>query len=310
MDIRIVFMGSPDFSLPTLQSLNDHFTVAGVVTQPDRPAGRGRTLKPPPIKTLAEALEIPIYQPASLKISEALDQISQWNPDVIVVAAYGQILRKNLLELPPHGCVNVHASLLPRWRGAAPINAAILHGDAETGVTIMKMDPGLDTGPVLSMRSTPIGPQETAGELFERLAVIGAELLIETLPDYLSGKITPQPQDDESATYAPMLTKQDGLLDFTLPAEELARKVRAFSPWPGTYTHWQGKPLKILRARPVKGPSGEPGKATTQKDLPAIFTLDGVLLLEQLQPAGKKPMAGEVFLNGARDWGQDSTVSI
>lgn len=306
MDFRVVFMGSPDFALPTLQALTDNSRVIGVVTQPDRPAGRGRALKPPPVKTLTEDLGLPVYQPASLKKPEAIERISKWEPDVIVVAAFGQILRKNLLGLPPYGCVNVHASLLPRWRGAAPINAAILHGDAETGVTIMKMAQGLDTGPVLSTRSTPIGPEETAGELSDRLALMGAELLTETLSDYITGKIIPQPQEDEAATYAPMLTKEDGLLDFTQSAEALSRKVRAFSPWPGTFTHWQGKPLKIHRAQPLTGPAGEPGKTTVQEGLPAIYTADGVLLLDQLQPAGKKPMAGEVFLNGARDWGREN----
>ena len=226
-------MGSPDFALSTLRALHENYSVVGVVTQPDRAAGRGRELKSPPVKTLALELGIPVIQPEKLREPEAMEQLRAWSPDVIVVAAFGQILRQDVLDLPKFGCINVHASLLPRWRGAAPINAAILHGDEETGITIMKMDAGLDTGPILTQRSVRIQPDETAGSLFETLSQLGADLLLDTLPGYISGEIKPRPQPEEGATYAGMLKKEDGLLDFSRPAEELERKVRAFNPWPG-----------------------------------------------------------------------------
>ncbi|HEY5902380.1 MAG TPA: methionyl-tRNA formyltransferase, partial [Anaerolineales bacterium] len=181
---RLVFMGSPDFALPTLRALSERYQVVGVVTQPDRPSGRGRGLTPPPVKTLALELGLPLIQPERLRLPDAMEALRTFAPDLIVVAAFGQILKPSVLDLPRYGCINVHASLLPRWRGAAPINAAILHGDHETGVTIMRMDPGLDTGPILSQAAIPIGPDETAGELYERLSMLGAELLIETLPGY------------------------------------------------------------------------------------------------------------------------------
>jgi len=202
---KIVFMGSPDFALFTLRALNDNYPIAGVVTQPDRAAGRGRELKPPPVKRLALELGIPVIQPEKLRLPEAMEQLHTWAPDLIVVAAFGQILRQDVLDLPPFGCINVHASLLPRWRGAAPINAAILHGDEETGITIMKMDAGLDTGPILSQRSVRIRPDETAGSLFETLSTLGADLLLDTLPGYLADEIEPCPQPEAGVTYAPML---------------------------------------------------------------------------------------------------------
>jgi len=302
-------MGSPDFSLSTLQALHENYTVAGVVTQPDRVAGRGRELKPPPIKSLALELGIPIIQPEKLREPEAMEQLRAWSPDVIVVAAFGQILKQDVLDLPKYGCINVHASLLPRWRGAAPINAAILHGDEETGVTIMKMDVGLDTGPILSQRSVRIQPDETAGSLFETLATLGADLLLNTLPDYLNGAIEPRPQSDEGATYAAMMKKEDGLLDFSHSARELERKVRAFNPWPGTYFEWDGNLLKVHRASPstsLRAGSGagkmREGERTVFSGLPAVGTSDSLLVLEEVQPAGKKPMSGKAFLAGARNW--------
>ena len=215
---RIVFMGSPDFAIPTLEALAARYSVIGSVTQPDRPAGRGGTLKPPAVKSAALRLGIPVIQPEKLRAPEAMAQLQAWAPDLIVVAAFGQILRPAVLDLPRFGCINVHGSLLPRGRGAAPIQAAILNGDKETGITIMKMDPGVDTGPILSQRAIPIAPDETGGSLFEKMATIGAELLLETLPKYLSGEIQPRPQPEEGATYAPMLKKEDGLLDFTRPS--------------------------------------------------------------------------------------------
>src|SRR5512145_994434 len=191
---RIVFMGSPDFALSTLKALAEHYEVIGVVTQPDRASGRGRELKPPSVKLLAQELSLPVIQPEKLRQPEAMEQLRAWNPDLIVVAAFGQILRKDVLELPPHGCINVHASLLPRWRGAAPINAAILHGDEETGVTIMQMNVGLDTGPMLAKRSIRLTRDDTAGSVSQALSALGADLLIETLPRWIAGRITPTPQ--------------------------------------------------------------------------------------------------------------------
>jgi methionyl-tRNA formyltransferase len=302
----IVFMGSPEFAVPVLRALTQHFEVVGVITQPDRPAGRGRILSPPPVKQLAMELGLPSIQPKRLRDPEAVEQLKTWAPDLIVVAAFGQILRKEVLDLPAFGCVNVHASLLPRWRGAAPIQAAILHGDHQTGVTIMRMDAGIDTGPVIHQRATPIHPDETAGELSERLAVLGAELLINTLPAYLNGELLAHPQDETRATYAPPLKKEDGLLDFNRPAEELARQVRAFQPWPGAYTYWLDRILKVRSAYPILDSEAEsqlsPGQRTVYENRPAICTSHGLLILEELQPAGKKAMAGEVFLQGARNW--------
>lgn len=300
----LVFMGSPQFALPTLQALAQDYRVVGVVTQPDRPAGRGRDLTPPPVKLLAVELGIPVDQPGRLRHPDAIAQLQNWQPDFIVVAAFGQILPSQVLDLPPHGCLNVHASLLPRWRGAAPIQAAILHGDEQTGVTIMQMDPGLDTGPILSQRATPIQPEDTSGSLSQRLAQLGADLLIDTLPGYLRDEITPQPQDDSQATLAPMLLKSAGQLDFNQPALHLARQVRALSPWPGAYTHWKGKLLKVHRAHAVDAPAGEPGRPVLRNGLPAFSTAQGLLVLDQVQLAGKKAMPGQTFLQGAQEWGR------
>lgn len=294
-------MGSPKFALPTLQALAERYPIAGVITQPDQPAGRGRALTPPPVKTLAERLGLPLIQPRRLRDPEALEQLRAWAPDLIVVTAFGQILRPDVLDLPPHGCLNVHASLLPRWRGAAPIQAAILHGDAETGVTIMKMDPGVDTGPVLAQRALPIAPDDTAETLGARLARLGADLLIETLPAYLRGEIHPQPQDEAHATYAPLLKKEDGALDFNRPAEHLACKVRAFHPWPGAFMDWREGRLKVRRAHAVAGQAA-PGQTLRVGRLPGVGTASGLLVLDEVQPPGKRPMPGEVFLHGARGW--------
>ncbi|HEX7975004.1 MAG TPA: methionyl-tRNA formyltransferase [Anaerolineales bacterium] len=302
MEPRIVFMGSPEFALPVLRGLVQHYRVAGVVTQPDKPAGRGRALTPPPVKALAQELELPVIQPRRLREPEPMAQLGAWAPDLIVVAAFGQILKPDVLELPPYGCLNVHASLLPRWRGAAPVQAAILHGDAETGATIMRMDPGVDTGPLLAQRTLPILPEDTAATLGERLARSGAGLLLEVLPAYLEGRLTPQPQDESGATYASMLKKEDGLLDFTQPAEFLARQVRAYNPWPGAYMYWQEQILKIHRAHAVPAGEADPGQTATYQGQPALGAARGLLVLDEVQPAGKKPMPGKVFLQGARGW--------
>ena len=300
---RIVFMGSPDFALPTLRALASQYQIVGVVTQPDRAAGRGRELKPPPVKTLAQQLGIPLIQPEKLKQPEAMQQLRAWNPDLIVVAAFGQILRPEVLELPRFGCLNVHASLLPRWRGAAPIQAAILAGDEETGVTIMKMDAGLDTGPILAKRAIRLKPDDTAGSVFQALSTLGADLLLDILPDYLAGKLTPTPQPAEGVTYAPMLKKEDGRLDFTRPAAELERKVRAFNPWPGAWFEWNGSPLKVMRGRIVSVGKGlASGTRLTVEGRPAVMCADAALVLEEVQPAGKKVMDGKSFLAGGREW--------
>ena len=299
---KIVFMGSPDFALSTLRKLVDTYHVVGVVTQPDRASGRGRELKAPPVKILAQELNIPVMQPEKLKQPEAMEQLRTWAPDLIVVAAFGQILRKDVLELPLHGCINVHASLLPRWRGAAPINAAILHGDEETGVTIMQMDVGLDTGPMLAKRSIPLTPDDTAGSVIQALSTLGADLLLETLPDYLSGNLTPQPQPEEGATYAPMMKKEDGKLNFDSDVHELERRVRAFNPWPGTFMDFDGAILKVHRAHVEQG-DAPVGQRLVVENQPAVGARGGVLVLDEVQPAGKKSMNGKSFLAGARNWG-------
>ncbi len=304
METPILFMGTPDFGVPTLRALADRFHVVGVITQPDRPAGRGRKPKPPAVKSEAKTLGIPCCQPRSLHESAALDQLNLWNPDLIVVAAYGEILPPNVLDFPPYGCLNVHASLLPRWRGAAPINAAILHGDQETGVTIMKMDEGLDSGPILAQEAIPIKEDDTAGSLFEKLSQLGAQLLVETIPPYVEGEISPQPQDDSKATYAPMLQREDGELFFNRPADFLARQVRAYYPWPGTFTSWKGRRLIVhqAHAKPVTSPGM--GVLCRDEDKPAVGTSQGILVLDEVQPAGKRKMPGEDFLHGAKDWGK------
>jgi methionyl-tRNA formyltransferase len=297
-------MGSPDFAVPALDALAACYLIAGVVTQPDRPAGRGGSLVPPAIKQAAQRLGIPVLQPEKLRAPEAMAQLQAWAPDVIVVAAFGQILRPAVLELPRFGCINVHGSLLPRWRGAAPIQAAILAGDGETGITIMKMDSGVDTGPMLSQRAIPISPDETGGSLFAKMAALGAELLLETLPRYLSGELLPKAQPGEGASYAPMLKKEDGLLDFTQPVAALERRVRATNPWPGAFFEWNGTPMKVHKARVSGEKSPGARRRLTIEGWPALGTGEGILVLEEVQPAGKKSMPGKAFLAGARDWAE------
>ncbi len=297
---RIVFMGSPDFAVPILRALKKGYEVVGVVTQPDRASGRGRAIKSPPIKILADELGLPAAQ-GKLRLPETMDQLRLWNPDLIVVAAFGQILKPDVLSLPPYGCINVHASLLPRWRGAAPIQAAILAGDSESGVTIMKMDAGVDTGAMLSQRAIKIEENDTADSLSEKLSQLGAELLIETLPRYLSGELRLQAQDESKSTHAPMLKKEDGLLDFTKPVEELVRLVRAFNSWPGAYFQWGGGMLKVHRAHAEMENASE-GQRLVYRNQPAVGARGGILVLDEVQPAGKKSMSGKAFLSGARHW--------
>lgn len=303
-------MGSPEFALPSLRvlyalggSATGGAHVMGVVTQPDRASGRGRALTPPPVKTLALELKLPVIQPEKLREPEAMEQLQAWEPDLIVVAAFGQILKPEVLDLPRHGCLNVHASLLPRWRGAAPIHAAILHGDEETGVTIMKMDEGLDTGPLLARRSIHLTPDDTTGSVTEALSHLGADLLIETLPRWIDGEIQPQLQNDSLATYAPMIRKEEGRLDFTQDVIELERRVRAMNPWPGAFMEFDGTILKIHRAHArTRAEGASVGRRLVIKDHPAVGARDGLLVLDEVQPAGKKPMSGRSFLSGARNW--------
>jgi methionyl-tRNA formyltransferase len=298
--MRVAFMGSPEFSVPSLLILAQHYELVGVVTQPDRRSGRGRRLAASPVKETSSGLNIPLFQPTRIKEPSVSGQLRDLSPDVIVVVAYGQILPAEILELPPNGCINVHASLLPRWRGAAPIPAAILHGDKASGVTIMKMDVGLDTGPVISQRPVELAPDETSATLSDRLALVGSELLHQTLLPYCAGRLVPQPQDDSLATYAPILKKSDGLLDWRKGATDLERQVRAFNPWPGSYFEWNSRRLIVLRAHAQLNQSCEPGEITMVDELPAVGTSHGVFVLETLQPAGSKPMQSDVFLRGAR----------
>lgn len=297
---NIVFMGTPDFAVPALQTLIEEFNVVGVVTQPDRPAGRGKKLKPSPVKVVAQEAGLPIYQPKSLRKKALADPIRAWNPDLIIVAAFGQILRPHLLELPPLGCVNIHASLLPRWRGASPIQHAILSGDTHTGVTLMQMDVGLDTGDMLVADSLPIAPDETAQSLHDKLAQLGATMTRAYLPHLLAGDLTATPQNEDEATYAGMIGKDDGRLDFNQPAVQLDRQMRAMTPWPSAFTTWEGTTLKIVHATPFLGslPQGENGQVVTAGENIVVLTSSGGLLLQTIQLAGKRKMAVEDFVNG------------
>jgi methionyl-tRNA formyltransferase len=299
---RVAFMGTPEFAVPTLQALEEHHLVAGVITQPDRPAGRGRKLMPSPVKEFALGRGLEILQPRSLRSPEAMQGLADWQPEVIVVAAFGQILHPEVLEIPKHGCLNIHASLLPRYRGAAPIPAALLAGEDQTGVTMMLMDPGMDTGPVLSQAATSIDPHDTTASLTQKLARMGATLLIETLPSWLQGRIRPQPQDDTLASYCHPLQKADGHLDWTKPATYLDRQVRACDPWPGTFTTWQGQRLKVLRARPWpdRPASGEPGSVISLEESAGVVTGEGLLELLEVQLAGKRATDIGPFLNGQK----------
>lgn len=302
---RIVFMGTPRFAVPTLEALaaQASYELVCVVTQPDRPAGRGRQLAASPVKEAALARGLPVWQPATLRDPQAVEKLRALSPTLIVIAAFGQILRPEVLAIPPKGCLNVHASLLPRWRGAAPIPAAILAGDEETGVTIMLLDEGMDTGPILTQVSLPIHPDDTTGSLTERLALLGADLLIQTLPRWLAGEIQPRPQDHGQATACRPLRKEEGWLDWTCPAVQLSRQVRAYNPWPGAYTTWQGQRLKVLRAAPVEWHGDQPpGQVITLPEGMAVTTGEGALLLFEVQLAGKRAMSITAFLRGQQEF--------
>ena len=316
MPVRVVFMGSPEFALPTLRRLleSEHQVVA-VYTQPDRPAGRGRALTPPPAKALALEHGVPVLQPESLRGPEEAARLRDLAPDLVVVAAYGLILPRSILEVPRHGCLNVHASLLPRHRGASPVAAAILAGDRETGVTIMRMDPGMDTGPVLAQRAVLIDPWDSAGTLSHRLASLGADLLLETIPAWVEGRARPQPQDGALATYCPKIRKEDGRIDWSATAETVWRLVRAYNPWPGAFTYHHGEQLRILAAWPLDAEAEEPpGTVVPVPDEearipgaphePPVFgvaTGQGVLAVFQVQRAGRRVLSAAEFLRGQRD---------
>lgn len=302
---KVVFMGTPDFAVPSLKSLIANHEVVGVVTQPDRPAGRGRHLKPSPIKLAALDHNIPLYQPISLRSMDSIIPIREWAPDIIIVAAFGQILRSHLLNLPPEGCLNVHASLLPRWRGAAPIQYALLAGDKETGVSLMRMDEGLDTGPVFAQKAIPIREVETAATLHDRLANLGAILLESFLDQILDGTLAATSQNDSLSTYAPMMKKDAGLIDWSKTAIEIDRQIRAMTPWPSAYTSWQGKRLKVVAALGLDDdelPSSEPGNVVPLSNGVAVRTASGGIMLKQLHLAGKRAATAEEFLRGHPDF--------
>ncbi len=297
-------MGTAELSCASLErlALDQRFHVAAVVTQPDKPRGRELKLQPLPVKTLAEKFRLPVLQPAKARDEKFITELRGFGADLIVVAAYGQILPAAILDLPKSGCVNVHTSLLPKYRGASPIQAALLNGDAETGVTIMKMDVGLDTGPVLSQRRTPIQPEDDAQTLHDRLAQLGAELLVETIPDYLSGKILPQPQPSEGVSYAAKIKKEDGRLDWHQPAEMILNRLRAFTPWPGVFTSFNAGPksvlIKVWKAE-ITERSGNPGEILEANKTGILVACGGkALRILELQREGGRRMSASDFLAG------------
>ena len=304
--MKVVFMGTPDFAVPTLQSLLDcQHTLQTVVTQPDRPKGRGQTLVAPPVKILAEKYGIPILQPEKVRKTEFIQRLKELAPDVIVVVAYGQILPESILNIPSLGCINIHGSLLPKYRGAAPIHWAIVRGETETGITTMFMDKGMDTGDMLLKRSVPIGPKDTTGSLHDTLSRMGAEVLIETLEKLEQGTLERIPQDHACATYAPMLKKEDGRIDWSEAAEAIDRKVRGLFPWPGAYTSFQGKTVKLLEAAleessPESRRDAQPGEvlALDSASGPVIACGKGCLRILKIQPQNKKAMKCSDFCRG------------
>lgn len=312
--MRIVFFGSPEFALPSLEALlaSSHEVVAAV-SQPDRPAGRGHAQRQPPVKLLAQEHGIPVLQPERVSDTEPVEQLKACEADVFIVAAYGQILRQRVLDIPKRGILNVHASLLPRWRGASPVATAILAGDEVTGVSLMEMVRALDAGPVVSHVEEPILPHDTTGTLEPRLASAGANLLGESFDAWTSGELVAAPQDESLATYAPQITRADALLEWSQPAVDLWRRVRAFNPWPVAYTSWRGEQLRILEAWPVTHDSGElPGTVLPPAPLPeeagdaspafSVQTAIGALAVLRLQLPGKRPVSSAEFLRGHRDF--------
>lgn len=302
--MKIIYAGTPDFAVPALQALiaAEEQEVTAVYTQPDRPAGRGRKLRASPVKQVAQEADIPVYQPQSLKDPEAIAELASLQPDLMVVAAYGLILPQQVLDIPRFGCLNIHASLLPRWRGAAPIHRAILAGDEQTGVTIMQMAAGLDTGDMLSKKQVPITPSTTTASLHDELAQLGAQALLEVLPLIEQGALSPEPQDDALATYAHKLEKAESEIDWSAPLAEIDRKIRAFNPWPVAQTHCGAGVLRIYEATPEPGTtvSAAPGEvvAEDRKKGIAVAAADGLLWITRLQMPGGKPLEASQFLNG------------
>lgn len=300
--MKSVFFGTPDFAVPIARATAEVTELTAVITQPDRPKGRGRALQPPPVKRWAEAQGLPVYQPLKLRDGALAKILADHEPEVAVVAAYGRILPRELLELPRRGCLNVHASILPKYRGAAPIQWAIAEGERETGVTLMQMDEGLDTGDILAIETIPIENTDTAGTLHDKLAALGAELIREKLPAFLRGELRAEKQDEGRATLAPILSKEHGRLDLSLPAERIDQRIRGFSPWPGAFTYL--KPgaeglLKILRARPSAEPTdAAPGTVVATK--PLLVAAGGGTTLEifEAQPEGRKRMDAEALRAG------------
>ena len=296
--MNIVYMGTPDFAVPALEALasDPAHTVLAVFTQPDKPRGRKMILTPPDVKVCAQRLNIPVYQPASMRSDEAFEQLAALNPDVIVVAAYGQILPKSVLDLPVYGCVNIHGSLLPKYRGASPIQQAVLNGDRVTGVTTMLMDVGLDTGDILLTKETEIGENETSAELFDRLSVLGGELITETLDALESGTVTPRKQDEALATHTTKIDKSMSPVDFTATAQEVHNLIRGLYSWPMATMTVGGKRVKIHKAR-MSDKSGRAGEILSVKPLIIACSKGAVEILE-LQPEGKKKMTAEAFAAG------------
>jgi len=304
--LRVVFMGSPEFAVPPLEELVlNQYQVVAVYTQPDKPAGRGRGLVSPVVKVAAKSLGLEVVQPPSLKEAGVVEQLRRLNPDVIVVAAFGQILPRSVLDIPRLGAVNVHPSLLPCFRGASPVAAAILAGDEFSGVSIMLMDEGMDTGPVLARAQIPISAIDTTGSLTAKLSLVGASLLLEALCHYLRDELTPQPQNEAGASYSGVITKNEGEIDWHLPAADIGRRVRAFYPWPGCYTRWRGKKLDIIEAVPLSGEKAlKVGEvvALSSKAGFGIGTGEGILAVSRVQLEGKKAISAAEFLRGQRDF--------
>lgn len=298
--MKVIFMGTPDFSVGTLEALIEAgHEVTLVVTQPDKPKGRGKAMQYTPVKETALAHGIEVYQPAKIREPECVEYLKKYEADIMVVVAFGQILTKEILDMPKYGCVNVHASLLPKYRGAAPIQWAVINGEKVSGVTTMRMDEGIDTGDMILKEEVELDSEETGGSLFERLAKTGAELCVKTLTVIEDGTATYTPQDNAQATHTKMIKKQLGEIDFTKPAEEIERLIRGLNPWPSAYTHWNGKTLKIWKASVVEKESGkEPGTIEVGKNTIAVQTGKGMLQLEEIQLEGKKRMQTDAFLRG------------
>ena len=292
-------MGTPEFGVPTLEHLaGSGLRVVGVYTQPDRPSGRGKKTRKSPVKVLAEARGLPVFQPETLSTQDGREAMKSLKPDVAVVAAYGLILPKWTLDLPTYGVLNVHPSLLPRHRGPTPVANAILEGDEETGVTVMKVEPKVDSGPILRSVSMEIGPRDTTGALTKRLAEMGARLLVETLRDWVRGMIEPIVQDDSLVTFSRKATRGDGEINWALPAVEIYGIVRAYDPWPGSFTRWMGRRLKVLEAEPFEGGVGDPGMVMKGRGGVVVQTGQGQLALRQVQPEGSRGMGIEAFILG------------